>query len=41
MRWDALFNDIESQFAESDRLSLEAEINERARAEMSDAAKGT
>lgn len=34
MRWDALFNDIESQLADSDALSLEAEINERARAEM-------
>jgi hypothetical protein len=34
MRWDALFNDMESQFAESARLSLDAEINERTRAEM-------
>lgn len=34
MRWDALFNDMESQLAESERLSLDAEINERARAEM-------
>ncbi|TDT82537.1 hypothetical protein DFO47_102468 [Arthrobacter sp. AG258] len=34
MRWDALFNDIESQLAEIDRLSLDAEINERARAEL-------
>jgi hypothetical protein len=33
MRWDALFNDLESQFTEADRLSLDAEINERARAE--------
>lgn len=36
MRWDALFNDMESQFAESERLSLDAEINERTRAEMVD-----
>lgn len=36
MRWDALFNDLESQIAESDRLSLEAEITERARVEMVD-----
>ncbi|MGO4234867.1 hypothetical protein [Pseudarthrobacter sp. YAF2] len=34
MRWDALFNDIESQLAEADRLSLDAEINERTRAEL-------
>ncbi|SDQ82297.1 hypothetical protein SAMN04489738_3052 [Pseudarthrobacter chlorophenolicus] len=34
MRWDALFNDLESQLVESDRLSLEAEIGERARAEL-------
>jgi hypothetical protein len=34
MRWDALFNDMESQMAESQRLSLDAEVNERARAEM-------
>ncbi|TLM75941.1 hypothetical protein [Pseudarthrobacter sp. NamB4] len=34
MRWDALFNDMESQIAESDRLAFDAEINERARAEM-------
>ncbi|MFF1881046.1 hypothetical protein ACFVVC_06265 [Pseudarthrobacter sp. NPDC058196] len=34
MRWDALFNDIESQLAEVDRLSLDAEINERTRAEL-------
>lgn len=33
MRWDALFNDLESQLAESDRLVLDAEVNERARAE--------
>ena len=32
MRWDALFNDLESQFTEADRLALDAEINERARA---------
>ncbi|NUS35827.1 MAG: hypothetical protein HOQ04_05100, partial [Pseudarthrobacter sp.] len=34
MRWDALFDDMESQFAEADRLALEAEINERSRAEL-------
>lgn len=34
MRWDALFNDMESQFAEAGRLALEGEINERTRAEM-------
>jgi hypothetical protein len=33
MRWDALFSDIESQFSEDCRLSLEAEITERARVE--------
>jgi hypothetical protein len=33
MRWDALFSDIESQFAEDSRLSLEAEITERSRVE--------
>jgi hypothetical protein len=34
MRWDALFNDMESQLAEADRLALDTEINERTRAEM-------
>jgi hypothetical protein len=34
MRWDSLFNDMESQFAEADRLSLDAEINERTRIDM-------
>ncbi|MHC6592491.1 hypothetical protein [Arthrobacter sp. C152] len=34
MRWDALFNDVESQFAEADRLALDAEINDRTRAEL-------
>lgn len=34
MRWDALFNDIESQLAEADRLELDAEINDRTRAEL-------
>lgn len=34
MRWDALFNDMESQLAEADRLALETEINERVRAGM-------
>lgn len=35
MRWEALFNDMEAQFAEGDRLSMETEISERARAEAS------
>ena len=34
MRWDSLFNDMESQFAESQRLAIDSEINERARVEM-------
>ncbi|WP_411373730.1 hypothetical protein ACLH0K_11490 [Arthrobacter sp. MPF02] len=34
MRWAALFDDIESQFSESGRLSLESEVNERSRIEM-------
>jgi hypothetical protein len=34
MRWDALFNDLETQFTEADRLALDTEINELARAEM-------
>jgi hypothetical protein len=34
MRWDALFNDMESQLAEADRLALESEVSERMRAEM-------
>lgn len=34
MRWDALFNDMESQLAEADRLALDTEISERTRAEM-------
>lgn len=33
MRWDALFSDMEAQFAEGDRLALETEITERARME--------
>ena len=33
MRWDALFGDMEAQFAEGDRLAIEAEISERARVE--------
>ena len=33
MRWDALFNDLEAQFAEGGKLSMEAEISERARAD--------
>ncbi|XAS66200.1 hypothetical protein V3C33_11870 [Micrococcaceae bacterium Sec5.7] len=31
MRWDALFDDMEAQFAAGDRIGLEAEITERAR----------
>lgn len=34
MRWDALFQDMEAQLAEEQRLALESEISERARAEM-------
>lgn len=34
MRWEALFDDMESQFAEADRLALDAEVNERTRAEL-------
>jgi hypothetical protein len=34
MRWDALFNDLEAQFDEGDKLSMEAEIAERSRAEV-------
>ncbi len=33
MRWDALFNDLEAQIAEGDRLAIETEISERARSE--------
>lgn len=33
MRWDALFTDMESQFAESGTLAVEAEISERSRME--------
>ncbi|HEX9086688.1 MAG TPA: hypothetical protein VF867_04085 [Arthrobacter sp.] len=33
MRWDALFADLETQMAASERLDLDAEITERARAE--------
>ncbi|WP_426996352.1 hypothetical protein [Pseudarthrobacter sp. N5] len=31
MRWDALFDDMEAQFAAGDRLELESEVSERAR----------
>ena len=34
MRWDALFDDLESQMAEQDRLVLDSEIGERVRAEL-------
>lgn len=34
MRWDALFDDLESQMAEQDRLVLDADISERVRAEL-------
>ena len=33
MRWDALFSDMEAQFAEGGMLAVEAEISERARVE--------
>ena len=33
MRWDALFNDLETQLAAGERLDLDAEITERTRAE--------
>lgn len=33
MRWDALFGDLEAQLWADERLSLEAEISERARVE--------
>lgn len=33
MRWDALFSDMEAQFAEGETLAVEAEIAERARVE--------
>lgn len=33
MRWDALFSDLEAQFAEDETLALETEISERARME--------
>jgi hypothetical protein len=34
MRWDALFDDLESQMTEQDRLAVDAEISERVRAEL-------
>jgi hypothetical protein len=34
MRWDALFDDLESQLDESDRLGFESEISDRTRAEL-------
>ncbi|MDI3279739.1 hypothetical protein QK292_19565, partial [Arthrobacter sp. AL08] len=37
-RWDALFSDMEAQFAEGERLGLDAEISERARAETASVA---
>jgi hypothetical protein len=40
MRWDALFSDIEAQFAEGERLAVDAEISERARAETAAVALG-
>ncbi|MEO3933863.1 hypothetical protein WMO79_13780 [Micrococcaceae bacterium Sec7.4] len=33
MRWDALFDDLETQMAASERLDLDAEVTERTRAE--------
>lgn len=38
MRWDALFGDMEAQFAEGERLAVDAEISERARAESASVA---
>ncbi|HEY8752266.1 MAG TPA: hypothetical protein VIM40_01255 [Arthrobacter sp.] len=38
MRWDALFSDMEAQFAEGGRLAVEAEISERARVEIASVA---
>lgn len=38
MRWDALFSDIEAQFAEGERLAVDAEISERARVETASVA---
>ncbi len=38
MRWDALFSDMEAQFAEGGKLAVEAEISERARVEASSVA---
>lgn len=34
MRWDALFTDMEAQFAEDGKLAIESEISERARVEV-------
>lgn len=34
MRWDALFTDMEAQFAEGGKLAVESEISERARVEV-------
>jgi hypothetical protein len=38
MRWDALFTDMEAQFAEGGKLALEGEISERARVEAASVA---
>jgi hypothetical protein len=38
MRWDALFSDMEAQFAEGGKLALEGEISERARVEAASVA---
>jgi hypothetical protein len=35
MRWDELFDDLEAQFAEAQRVELDAEVGERVRAERS------
>lgn len=34
MRWEALFDDLENQYSEAERLDLEAEVAERTRVEM-------
>lgn len=36
MRWDALFEDLEAQLAAGERLEFEAEVAERARADMAE-----
>lgn len=40
MRWEALFEDMEAQFAAADRMGFEAEVSERARVEIADISLG-